>query len=117
MNEKRRSKRIKADLKLNVSSIFKQDNVKISNISSPIEVLNVSRGGIGFVSKSILPVGYYFNAQLALGNESNIIYCVVQIIRCSPIENDTFSYGCEFVGMAPVLSYIFDELEEKGIEC
>lgn len=111
MDEKRRSKRIQASLKLNVSSIFKQDNIKISNISSPIEVTNVSRGGIGFISKSILPIGYYFNAELALGSTENTIFCVVRIIRCTPQDNDTFSYGCEFVGMAPVLSYIFDDFE------
>lgn len=114
MDEKRRDKRVEANLKLNVSSIFKQDNVKISNISSPIEVINVSRGGIGFISKSILPVGYYFNAELALGGEENTIFCVVRIIRCTPDANDTFSYGCEFVGMAPVLGYIFDEFEAKS---
>ncbi|MGN0480784.1 MAG: PilZ domain-containing protein [Lachnospiraceae bacterium] len=111
MDEKRRSKRVQASLKLNVSSIFKQDNIKISNISSPIEVINVSRGGIGFISRSILPVGYYFNAELALGSAENTIFCVVRIIRCTPKDNDTFSYGCEFVGMAPVLGYIFDDFE------
>lgn len=117
MNEKRRDKRVRANLVLNVSSIFKQDNVKISNISSPIEVQNVSKGGIGFKSKSILPVGYYFNAQLALGSETDVIYCVVRIIRCTPLEDDMFSYGCEFVGMAPVLNYIFEEYEAAAEEC
>lgn len=110
--EKRRHKRIKADLTLNVSSLFKQNNVEISNIHSPIKVTNVSKSGIGFESSSILPLDFYFNAALRLGNEEDVIYCVVKIIRCIPIEDsDTFSYGCEFVGMAPVLNYIFDEYE------
>lgn len=116
MVEKRRSKRVKANLQLNVSTLFKQDNVKISNISSPIEVQNVSKGGIGFVSKSILPIGYYFNANLTLGDEADELYCVVRIIRCTPLDNDQFSYGCEFVGMAPVLNYIFDNYEETAEE-
>ncbi|MDO5402809.1 MAG: PilZ domain-containing protein [Eubacteriales bacterium] len=110
--EKRRHKRIKADLKLNVSSLFKQNNVEISNIDSPINVTNVSKSGIGFEARSILPVDFYFNAALRLGQEDDVIYCVVKIIRCLPIEDsDMFSYGCEFVGMAPVLNYIFDEYE------
>lgn len=117
MEEKRRDKRLKADLKLNISSLFKQDNVKISNINSPIEVQNVSRGGIGFISKSILPIGYYFNAALNLGSEDDILYCVVQIIRCTPQKDDVFSYGCQFVGLAPVLNYIFEEFEQSAEEC
>lgn len=113
--EKRRYKRVKADLQLNVSSLFKQDNIKISNIDSPIEVVNVSRSGIGFKAKSILPLDFYFNAALRLGSEDDVLYCVVKIIRCQPIEgSDLYSYGCEFVGMAPVLTYIFDDYEESA---
>lgn len=112
--EKRRYKRIKADLKLNVSSLFQQNNVLISNIDSPINVVNVSKGGISFIAKSILPIDFYFNAALQLGDEEDILFCVVKIIRCMPIpDSDEYSYGCQFVGMAPVLGYIFDEYEEK----
>ncbi len=112
--EKRRYKRIKADLKLNVSSLFQQNNVLISNIDSPINVVNVSKGGISFIAKSILPIDFYFNAALQLGDEEDILFCVVKIIRCMPIpDSDEYSYGCQFVGMAPVLDYIFDEYEEK----
>lgn len=110
--EKRRHKRIKADLQLNVSSLFKQNNVLISNIDSPIDVINISKSGIGFEARSILPLDFYFNAALRLGQEEDVLYCVVKIIRCQPIpDSDMFSYGCEFIGMAPVLNYIFDEYE------
>ena len=46
--EKRRFKRMKADLSLNVSSLFKQDNMEIKNLDSPIKVINISEGGIAF---------------------------------------------------------------------
>lgn len=111
MIEKRNAKRIQVDLKLNVSSLFKQNNVKILNVDSPIEVINVSKTGIGFNSKSVLPLDFYFNAALQLGNENDILYCVVKIIRCDPISKDEYNYGCEFVGMAPILNYIFDEID------
>lgn len=113
MIEKRKAKRMKVDLKLNVSSLFKQNNVKILNIDSPIEVLDVSRTGIGFHSKSVLPLDYYFNAALQLGSEQDILYCVVKIIRCEPLSRDEYNYGCEFVGMAPILNYIFDDYEAE----
>lgn len=112
--EKRRFKRLKADLKLNVSSLFNQSNVQIRNLDSPIVVTNISKSGIGFESKSILPLNFYFNAALRLGSEEDVLYSVIKIIRCQPInEKDTYAYGCEFVGMAPILTYIFDEYEAE----
>ncbi len=112
--EKRRFKRMKADLKLNVSSLFNQDNKEIKNLDSPITVTNISEGGIAFESKSMLPINFYFNAALNLGFEPDTLYSVIKIIRSQPIEGtDNYLYGCEFVGMAPILGYIFDEYEAE----
>ena len=111
MLDRRQNKRVRVTLDLMVSSLFIQDNDKIC-IDSPIIVKDVSRTGIGFVSKSILPMNYYFNAALNLGEVDSTLYSVVKIIRCEALEDDEYSYGCEFVGMAPVLDYIFDELEQ-----
>ncbi len=112
MEEKRRFKRVKANLTLNVSSLFKQDNILVNNIDSPITVTDVSRGGIGFKSKSVLPEGFYFNAALQLGNQDNVLYCVVKIVRCTlSSEENVYSYGCEFVGLPDIFMYIFDEFE------
>lgn len=112
MENKRRAKRVKVTLELTVSSLFDQDNDKI-NIDSPIMVKDISKFGLGFISKSILPMNYYFNAALNLGSDDSTLYCVVKIIRCEALEDDEYSYGCEFVGMAPVLDYIFEDLESK----
>lgn len=113
INEKRRSKRLDVDLHLNISSLFKQDNIRVDNIEAPIEVINISKNGIGFKSGSILPVDYYFNAKLQLGAEDSSLYCVVKIIRQEAEENGNYMYGAEFVGMPSVLLYIFDEFEER----
>ena len=53
MQEKRRSKRFPAKLELEISQLFKQNNV-MADISAPIEVIDVSKLGIGFKSKSVL---------------------------------------------------------------
>lgn len=112
MVDKRRHKRVKVRLNLVVSNIFDQ-NADMIKIDSPIEVKDVSRSGIGFITKSILPMNYYFNAALTFDDEDSILYSVVKIIRCEALEDDEYSYGCEFVGMTPVLGYIFDKLEKK----
>lgn len=117
MEEKRKSKRYTAKLDLNVSSLFKQDNVKVENINAPITVVDISRGGIGFHSKAVLPLGYYFNASIQINNkEDSTLYCVVKIIRASDMGNGMTGYGCEFIGLAPVLSYLFEELEAQAEE-
>ncbi len=111
MEEKRKSRRLPITLELSVSSLFKQDNVRVDVKEAPIVVTDVSKGGIGFESESILPTGYYFNARLEMGSKDSVLYTVVKIIRSSAGENGKTIYGCEFVGLAPVLGYIFDEYE------
>lgn len=110
--EKRRSKRLDVKLTLQISNLFKQDNVVISNVDAPIEVSDVSKGGIGFVTNATLPIGYYFNACIDLGSEESQLYTVVRIIRSS-LSSDGLSthYGAEFVGKAPILDFIFDDFE------
>lgn len=113
MIEKRQEKRLPIDLELEISSLFHQDNVKVENIDAPIEVMDISKSGVGFKSASILPVDYYFNAKLRLGDESSLLYVVVKIIRVARINDNEFFYGCEFIGLAPVLHYIFDSYEQE----
>ena len=114
MMEKRRDKRLPVySMKLEISSLFKQDNEIICDLDAPIEIENISKGGIGFVSKIDIPLGYYFNACIQLGDEDAKLYCVVKIIRRVIRQDDTIFYGCELVGLAPVFTYIFDDYETK----
>ncbi len=107
MIEMRREKRWPAKLELEISSLFKQDNVKVENLNAPIEVFDVSKNGIGFQTKSVLPMGYYFNARLVLC-ENDALNCVVRIIRQQQTE-DGFIYGCEIVGTASIMDYVFND--------
>lgn len=111
--EKRKSKRVPVHLKLEISSLFNQDNGMVIIANTEVEVINISRTGIGFISESMLPTGFYFNACLEFGSEDSKLYCVVKILRSEKTEGNSTIYGCEFVGMAPVFSYIFDQLEEE----
>lgn len=95
-------------MKLEISSLFKQDNVKLKNLDAPITIKNISKGGIGFTSTADLPIEYYFNACFKVGADDAKLYCVVKIIRKTACEAG-FDYGCELVGVAPVLTYIFDD--------
>ncbi|MBR6293167.1 MAG: PilZ domain-containing protein [Lachnospiraceae bacterium] len=112
MEEKRKDKRLPITMTLEISSLFKQDNILLSNLDAPITVFNVSKGGLGFSSANDLPLGFYFNACLTIGSNDAKLYCVVKIIRKEPGKDGEFTYGCELVGIAPVLAYIFDDYEK-----
>ena len=114
MEEKRRYKRQSIKLELKVSSLFKQDNVRVDVKDTQIVVKDISKGGFGFESESILPIGYYFNAKLVLGSNDAELYTVVKIIRSMEGTNGKIMYGCEFVGLAPILGFIFDEYESSS---
>ena len=119
MFEQRRSRRMPVKLKLNISSLFKQDNVQVQNLDAEIEVTDISRTGIGFISTSILPIGYFFNAKLDLSGDNQTagddqtLYCVVKIIRSLELGEGRINYGCQFVGMASIFSDVFDNLEHR----
>lgn len=110
MKEKRKSKRLNVDLALKISNIFRQDNVLIENIDAPIRVKNISKCGIGFETEATLPIGYYFNAKINLGNKESSLYTVVQIIRAEALEHGMY-YGCEFIGLAPILDIVFEDFQ------
>ncbi len=111
MEERRKAKRMPVTLTLEILNLYKQDNVQVSNLHAPIEVLNISKSGMGFRTESVLPMDYYFNANINLGTEDTL-RCVIKIIRTQP-DGDAYIYGCEFVGMASVLSYIFEEYDKR----
>lgn len=114
MDDKRKTERFLINLSLDVSSLFKQDHVVVEDLHAPIEVINISRGGIGFKSENDLPLDYYFNAKLEMGSKDSTLFTVVKIVRKITIDEEhKFLYGAEFVGMPSVLMYIFDEYEEK----
>lgn len=58
MTEQRRNIRIPVKMNLEVSDIFKQDNVKVSNINAPIKVTDICRDGIGFVTTRCFRSGF-----------------------------------------------------------
>jgi hypothetical protein len=111
VEERRKAKRLPVTLTLEICNLFKQDQVQVSDLNAPIEVINVSQTGIGFRTKSVLPIGFYFKANINLGTEDTL-HSVVEIVR-SKEEGDEIIYGCEFVGMADVLSYVIDDYDKK----
>lgn len=116
MDDRRRAKRMPFTVSLEINNLYKQDNVLVTDIQAPIEVIDISKTGLGFVTTSVLPLGFYFDANINLNNNDSVLHCVIQIIRSQVTENAETMYGCSFVGMADILSFIFEEYDMKVAE-
>lgn len=101
MIEKRRSQRLPVNIKLTISDLYNQNRHGIHNLSSPIEVINISKHGIGFISECILPIGFYFNAKLDMDDSEHPFFTIVKIIHNSPISKSEYRYGAEFTNLTP----------------
>ncbi len=113
MEEKRKDKRIPIGINLSISDLYKENINSIVDISSPIDVTDISAKGIGFISESILPIGYFFIANIELYRDMPQIITDVRIIRSSAIDKTHFQYGCEFVAISPRVSQMLDDFEQR----
>jgi c-di-GMP-binding flagellar brake protein YcgR len=112
MNEKRSSRRLEIGIELSISDLYKEDINTIMDIESPIEVTDISAVGIGFISECILPIGYYFIANIELNRDLPQIITDVRIIRSSAIDKTKYQYGCEFVSISPHVKHMLEDFEK-----
>lgn len=111
MKERRRAHRLPYEAVMTIDEVYNQDNVIKEKREIPIFVLDISKGGIGFSAEADLPLNYYFNAKIDLGN-GRLFYSVLRLIRKDTDEHK-FVYGCEFTGLADILSLYIDEFEQE----
>ena len=111
MKERRKYKRLPIKLELTISKLFKQDNLVMNNINENIEIKDISKSGIGFECTHQLPLDYYFDAKIEL-DKDKFFYTVLKIVRIKNIDKGYF-VGCEFVGLADILSSKIDEYYQQ----
>ena len=74
-------------------------------------VKNISKTGVGFETEAVLPLEYYFNAKIELGNQESSLFVVLQIVRVEE-RGDKMFYGSQFVGREKILDFIFDNYDK-----
>ncbi|HAS73841.1 MAG TPA: PilZ domain-containing protein [Clostridiales bacterium UBA8960] len=111
MRERRRSHRVLYNAVINIDEVYNQEQVIKGQREFPVEIIDISKGGIGFIAKEVLPLNFYFNAKIDLGN-GKLFYSVLKIMRVDDVEGG-YRYGCEFTGLADILSIYIDEFEEE----
>ncbi|MCR4741201.1 MAG: PilZ domain-containing protein [Lachnospiraceae bacterium] len=110
MQEKRRNKRLELDAHLIMKRLDSGKNERI-----PVDVLDLSKSGIGFSCNQMLEMGAIYEAELRIWTKE-VILCFVNITRMDQREN-TIVYGATFVGLTDndaCKIQIYDMFQEAG---
>lgn len=112
MIEKRKHGRIPVTLHLSISNLYRENELPlgIHDLDSPIEITDISTGGVAFISECVLPVGYYFDANLQSENNTKDVFTVVKIIRSEAVDHTHYLYGCEFTTQPEDLTNFLSKL-------
>lgn len=96
MEEKRKDRRLELDVTLELSRIDGDDGVTTIKLVH-VNVVDLSRSGIGFKTKQELKLGSFYDTKLQIWTK-DIIEAIVKIVRCDKV-GDEYHYGAAFVGM------------------
>lgn len=95
MEERRKSKRTDLTSKVLVKRLDKSAQEEIG-----VEVMNVSKTGIGFYCDELLDMGAVYEAYLTIWTKE-VIHAFIEIVRIEK-NVDTYEYGGLFIGMPEV---------------
>lgn len=101
MENRRRNKRTLLETNLVITNMEGQ-----SPKEAEIEIYDVSKDGIGFVSKEVLTIGSMYEAYLTIWTKE-VLHVFLRIVRIELID-DVCHYGASFVGIS--------EMDTKRIE-
>lgn len=110
MSEKRKHRRMELESKLIIKRLDKGG----SDQEVVIDVLNVSRSGVGFNCNTALEIGAVYEGFLTIWTKE-VIHAFIEIVRIEKIE-DKFNYGGLFIGMPEMESYrieVYDTIKTE----
>lgn len=93
MEERRRNNRLELDSKLILKRLDGGKNQEVN-----IEVVDVSKTGVGFTSTTALNIGEVYEGYLTIWTKE-VLHAFMEIVRIEKRDN-VFVYGSIFVGMS-----------------
>lgn len=93
MDEKRKSKRTKLSSRLIIKRLDAGVDEEVG-----IEIIDVSKDGVGFSCLEELKIGAVYEAYLMIWTKE-VIHAFLQIARIELLDGEGFAYGARFVGM------------------
>lgn len=102
MEERRKNRRMELTSKLLIKNLSGSAEEEVT-----IEITDVSKTGVGFICDSPLNIGTVYEAFLTIWMKETI-HAFLEIVRIEKLEDNKYSYGAIFIGMA--------EMDKKRIE-
>ncbi|MCI9216122.1 PilZ domain-containing protein [Lachnospiraceae bacterium 42-17] len=97
MVEKRDGRRMSLTAQLFIKNVNDENDKE----EVKIEVLDVSRSGVGFMCSAPLSIGAVYEAQLKIWTDE-VIHVFLKIVRIEQTENEEYICGTIFVGMPEI---------------
>ena len=91
-NERRRTKRMSMDSELMIKRLDRSEPDLVD-----IEIVDVSKSGIGFTCSTALDIGAVYESNLRIWTKE-VLHAFLQIVRIE-LKGDVYHYGAIFVGM------------------
>lgn len=95
MIEKRKHKRLDLDISVKLEHL---DENGITTLKyTPVEMTDISRGGLGFQTSQKLEIGSCYDAKIEVWTKE-VVDAVIKIVYCVP-NNDGYKHGAVFLEM------------------
>lgn len=92
MEERRKHKRTELNSKLVIKRLDQQSE------EVGIDILDVSKTGVGFECNQVLSIGAVYESFLTIWTKE-VLHAFLEIRRIEKIDDSTYNYGAIFIGM------------------
>lgn len=96
--ERRRANRMDIDVTIKINSVNGANDGTEKKID--VEVVNLSKDGLAFVSKDKLELNTFYDTTVLLWTKEKFD-SVIEIVRAEETEDGETLYGCRFIGIMP----------------
>lgn len=93
MEERRKSKRTAMNSRLLIKRLDNEEK----HIEVDIEILDVSKSGVGFKADQLLKIGEVYESYLTIWTKE-VLHAFLQIVRIE-LQGEDYVYGAVFIGM------------------
>lgn len=96
--ENRKAARLEIDMTIALYDITKNQSIKDAE-KFPVEVMNISKSGIGFTTKCSIEISSFYKARLNFPTKDTMDV-IIRVVRSQTLEDGRVMFGGTFVGIS-----------------
>ncbi len=89
------------DVRIKLSTVDNNSANVISDREIDVDVVNLSKDGLAFVSDEKFELNTYYDTEVLLWTKEKI-QTVLEVVRTETHEDGRTLFGCRFIGIMPV---------------